>query len=180
MANRKLSIFATRSDLECLLGTVERKREVEYVISGLNDAAVVERLPSLLNTPNLGRATNGASNLEIGYLVVDKSENVGIRKVRQRRGGMKYAIDQVANPKSVAFAPGGVFNNTTLIAGHVGSASVHPVSLELFQLFAREIRQQFQLVKSFYVGKEAREWLNSGQRLTTSVKSPTVYDLTPD
>jgi hypothetical protein len=150
------------------------------VVAGLFDSPNVEPQESLLGNPNLGSMTVGDANHEADYLVFTRGISIEVRPVPQRRGGIKYAVDQLANPKTIAFRPGGAFGQACLIAGQVGTASDDPNSLELFQLFSKQTRHQFAKIKSSFVGKEAGELLDKGWRLTANAKSPTLYDLKRD
>jgi len=170
--------FATKFDLETLLRAIESKRELQYVRAGLFDVSALNHQPSLLNDSNFGNCTEGDSVQEVRYLVADRNVPFEIRPVPQHNGGTKYAIDQKANPKTIVFRPGGVFNNTAVIAGDAGTISDDAASLALFQLFSKDIKRQFQKIKSDYMGNEAVTLFDKGWRLTSSVKSPPLYDLT--
>lgn len=180
MAKNQLSFFATKADLESLLRTLESKRRLQFVAAGLLDSPSVEPMQSLLAAHNLGHMDVGDANQAAGYLVASREISIEVRPVPQQRGGVKYAVDQLANPATIAFRPGGSFGEMCLIAGQVGTASDNPSSLELFQVVSKEIRHRFAKIKSFYVGKEAGELLDKGWRLTANAKSPTVYDLKRD
>ena len=90
---------------------------------------------------------------------------------------MRFAFDQLLNPRSIAFRPAGMFEDRAVIAGRAGTATSDPASLELFELFAKQIRHAFSRIKSFHVGTEAERLMASGRRLTTSIASPAQYDL---
>ncbi len=177
MARNQQSFFATKADLESLLREVESKRQLQFVETGLFDSPSVQPVYSLLGAPNLGHLAAGDHNQGPCYLVASREISIDVRPVPQRRGGTKYAVDQQENPKTIAFRPSGVFGENCLIDGQVGTISDDPNSLELFQLFLKEMRRQFTKVKEFYVGKEAGELLDKGWRLTGNAKSPTLYDL---
>jgi ATP phosphoribosyltransferase regulatory subunit HisZ len=180
MAKNQLSFFATKADVESLLRAVESKRQLQFVLTGLFDSPNVEKMQSLLAARNLGHMDVGDANQRAGYLVASREISIEVRPVPQQRGGVKYAVDQLANPTTIAFRPGGSFGERCLIAGEVGTTSDNPNSLELFQAFSKEVRHQFAKIKPFYVGKEAGELLDKGWRLTTNAKSPTLYDLKRD
>jgi hypothetical protein len=180
MAKNQLSFFATKADLESLLRTIESKRQLQFVVTGVFDSSNVEPMQSLLAARNLGHMDVGDANQAAGYLVASREIAIEVRPVPQHRGGVKYAVDQLANPTTIAFRPGGSFGEKCLIAGQVGTASDNPSSLELFHTFSKEVRHQFTKVKSFYVGKEAGELLDKGWRLTANTKSPGLYDLKRD
>jgi hypothetical protein len=92
---------------------------------------------------------------------------------------VRYAVDQLANPKTVVLQPGGQFEGC-IIAGQLGTVSDDPTSLELFRFISKQVRRLFTKVKAFYVGKEASELLGRGWRLTANVKAPPLYDLKRD
>lgn len=180
MSKNQLSFFATKADLDLLLRKLESARQFQYVLTGLFDSPSTVPMQSLLDASSLGCVALGDINQSPGYLVAGREISIEVRPVPQRRGGVKYAVDQTANPKTIAFRPGGVFDETCLIAGQVGTASDDSSSLELFQSFSKEIRHQFTKIKSFYVGKEAAALLDKGWRLTANAKSPALYDLKRD
>jgi hypothetical protein len=180
MSRNQLSFFATKADLEPLLRKVESERQLQFVETGLFDSPSVEPIHSLLGAPNLGHLSVGDHNQGTCYLVASREIFIEVRPVPQRRGGFKYAVDQQANPKTIAFRPSGAFGENYLIDGQVGTISDDPSSLILFQLFRKEMRCQYMKLKEFYVGKEAGELLDKGYRLTANAKAPALYDLKRD
>ncbi|UPK06938.1 hypothetical protein [Bradyrhizobium sp. 170] len=180
MPKNQLSFFATKADLESLLKSVESERALQFVPAGLFDSSRIEPRQSLLDVANLDGLAVDHTNHQPRYLISDLGIPIEVRPVAQRTGEIKYAVDQLANPKTVALQPGGAFGESCLIAGQMGTASDEASSLELFQSFSKRIWHQFAKVKSFYVGKEAGELLDKGWRLTTNAKSPATYDLKRD
>jgi len=180
MPRNQLPFFATKDDLASLLRAVDSEQSLQFVLTGLFDSPVVEPMESLLGVSNLGSVAVGDANHEPAYLVARRGIPIEVRPAPQRRGGVKYAMDQLANPETIAFRTGGAFGETCLIAGQVGTASDHPSSLELFKLFSKQIRHRFTKIKSFYVGREAGELFGKGWRLTANAKAPSLYDLKRD
>lgn len=180
MPRNQLSFFATKDDLESLLRAVESEQPLQFVIAGLFDSPNIEPMESLLGVSNLGSVAVGDANHEPAYLVARRGVPIEVQPVPQRRGGVKYSLDQLANPKTIAFRTGGTFGETCLIAGQVGTASDDSGSLELFKLFSKQIRHRFTKVKSFYVGREAGKLFDNGWRLTANPKAPSLYDLKRD
>src|ERR1051325_1834555 len=180
MAKNQLSFFATKADLESLLRTLESKRQLQFMMTGLFDSPKVEAIQSLFAVPDLGQVDVGDANQAVVYLVANRGSIIEVRPVPQQRGGVKFAVDQIANPTTIAFRPGGAFGEICLIPGQVGTTSDDRSSLELFHAFSKEVRHQFVKVRAFYVGKEAGELLDKGWRLTAHAKSPAAYDLKRD
>jgi hypothetical protein len=178
MARNQISFFATKDDLLSLLRAVESERRLQVVVGGMFDEMPdVKAQDSLLGSLDLESTTSTISSAN--YLLFAPGTSVEIRRVEQRRGGVRYAVDQLANPKTVGLRPGGQFEGC-IIAGQLGTASDDPSSLELFRFISKQARRLFTKVKAFYVGKEASELLDKGWRLTTDVKSPPLYDLKRD
>lgn len=88
-----------------------------------------------------------------------------------------YAVDQVNNPQTIALQTGGRHGEYQLIAGQIGTVGNGAQSDELYAIFAKNIRKQFEKIKSFYVGPEAVSMLDAGIRLSATPKSPQAYDL---
>lgn len=169
--------FATKRDLESLLAAIEVMKPLRYTRTGLFPCREVSSANSFAEIPNLGAITSEDYIAGDSYLVTPASAQVAIREVTQDRGGKLFAVDQQANPHSVAFWPGGEFQSFAILAGQVGTLGEDPMSKEIVSLFAREIRQRFERIKSSFVGAEATRLLDAGYRLTTSVKRPKGYDL---
>src|SRR5690242_12457732 len=154
MARNQQSFFATKADLESLLRIVESEGKLQFVETGLFDSPDVQPIRSLLGVPGLGHLLVGDHNQGPCYRVANEVVPITSRPVPQRRGGMKYAVDQDGNPKTIAFRPSGTFGDNVLIDGQVGTVSDNPSSLALFHLFRNEMRRQFTKVQEFYVGEE--------------------------
>lgn len=172
-----ISFFATSADLRALLASIEARAELQYVEAGLFDEERRNILSSLTSLASLGTATAGDSNRELTYLVSQRSGDVNVRAVAQRRGGTKYAVDQLNNPHAIVFRPGGTHSGTILIAGMVGTVNETPTAMELMKMFSQEIKSHFARVKEYWVGPDAFQRLQSGARLTSSIAAPTEFDL---
>jgi hypothetical protein len=177
MPRYQLSFFGTREDLEDILRPIEASRQLEFVRTGTFEAPSSESTPSLLGARDLGVASAGETHMAATYLVVNRGSQVRFRPIEQRKGGVRYAVDQLENPESIVFRPGGTYGESTIIAGQVGTGSERSEALELYRTFEREIRRRFSKIRSFYVGRNAAELLDKGWRLTVNEKSPQLYDL---
>jgi len=175
--SKSIHFFATKRDLEAVLTKVESQRSLKYTEAGMFDSPETRTFVSGSQIPNLGLAPSGDNNLEPFWLITDANAKVQIEVVPQRRGGTRYGIDPGLNPESLVIWPGGIFEESCVIAGQVGTAKMNHISIELANLVAREIRRQFKRIKSFFVGPEAEQLLDAGYRLTTSVKSPRECDI---
>src|SRR5947209_3009876 len=109
--SKNLSPFlATKNDLAKLLGHVMTVRSLQFVMCGLFDSPYVQSVPSVsMSDP----ATN--------YLVADRDLVVELRAVPQRNGRQKFAVDQLANPKTIVLRSGGLTEKRCLVAGQFGT-----------------------------------------------------------
>src|SRR5262245_22046120 len=109
----QLAFFGTATDLAAVLARVEAARPLQYAAAGLFDSqGDAGPFPSGTDTIN----TSPDASQSPCYLVLPSSERLVHRSVPQRRGGAKYAVDQLANPKSVALRVGGVYRDDCLLA----------------------------------------------------------------
>jgi hypothetical protein len=175
--SKSIAFFAANKDLKSVAAAVEAGRQLQYILAGLFDTPDVPRAGSVEDIDSFGVAQKGDQAQERSYLVAPAASMVSVREVPQRRGGVKYAIDQMQNPATVVVRPGGRFGDVAVISGQVGTATDDVNAMELFKSFEREIKRRFAKVKSYYVGPSAKELMESGVRLTASVRSPAEYDL---
>jgi hypothetical protein len=180
LKSKSVHFFATASDLKSLLAAIELERPLQYVQAGMFDTPETMVIASGLQIPNLGFAPSGDHNHEPFWLITDANTTVEFEIVPQRRGGTRYGIDPGLNPESIVLWPGGLFENSIVVAGQVGTAMLNPTSLELLNLFVREFRRQFNRIKSFFVGPEAERLFDGGYRLAHSVTSAAECDLSRD
>jgi hypothetical protein len=171
------NIFATRDDLVPVLQEVELRHALKYLECGLFGDAERPVFHSSSELENLGISVAGDSNLEPTFLVLRSQASLKVREVLQRRGGIKYAVDQMNNPESIALKPGGRYGDSAIIAGMVGTVHHDKVAGELMAAFLKAFKARFTRVKSYMVGPEALKLLNLGFRLTKSISSPREFDL---
>jgi hypothetical protein len=164
---KQIPLFATEKDLLDILQSGSQKCPIEFVVAGLFD-----------QKSQIVRRTFDHLRPSTGYLIFHEATPLAHRAVVQRNGGEKYAIDQIANPHSISLWFGGLHENVRLVASQIGTATNSDKSHELHSLFLALVRQQFELIKSYYVGPEAVKLLDRGIRLTLTAKSPEAYDLT--
>jgi hypothetical protein len=159
--------FATRADMEPGLEAVEAQRPLQYVLRGLFEARQHEVVYSAVAIPDLGFGRVGNPIVENRYLVLDSGLEIKVREVPQRRGGVRYAIDEVANPTAMIFVPGALCEGKEgrcLTVGEVIATS-DPRSHELYRHFVPQLVQGFKKIKSYYVGPEAQRLFQEGVRL---------------
>lgn len=180
MKSKQIMFFTLLEDIEIIIRYFESAIEIKYYKTGLLDSKNIPTYNSLLNAPNVGYTLSGDWNRIDEYLITKKNTSLNIEEVPQRVGGIKYAIDQGNNPKSIELKIGGIYKKieNVIVAGRVATISEDPDSIELFKLLSTKIKREFKKIGTFYVGKSAEKKLNEGWRLVTNEKSPREYDLT--
>jgi hypothetical protein len=177
MAKKLIQFFATKEDVLLIAEWVESRRQLKYAPTGLFAEERVENYEHISEFPNLGVATSeNAINCDC-YAAIDRSREIKVRRILQNSGEVRYAVDQLENPQSVAFQPGGFWSSEIMLYGRVGCASDDGVGVEIFKLFSAAIRNQFIRTKAFYVGPRAHKCATLGCRLAIGADSPPGFDL---
>ena len=169
--------FATASDLLPGLARFEQLHPVQYVETGLFDVRATRVWSSGSAIPNLGRAPSGQAITESTFLVMLRQSQLAIREVPQRAGGVKFAIDQLENPDSTVFWPGGLFAPDVLVSGRIATIGATDTARILQKAMVQSVTRKFRRIGMFWLGPDAVKLFEAGARLTTSVKNPPEYDL---
>lgn len=178
MKRHQTQIFGTRGDLEAGIRAFELQEQVKYVLLQLRTIPKFEEFASLLDVSSLGLNTTGDHMTGEQYLIVSKEADVRFETVPQKKGGIHYFVNQLINPDSIVFSPGGLYKNESLICGHIGTVCNERRSLELYKTFEGLVTKGFRRIGNYRVGREASHMMNQGIRMITmSVREPPEYDL---
>lgn len=177
MPSKQLNFYATFKDLETILEQFEAQERVTYVRTGLFDSDIPIFVGTFRAINDLSVSTDGDANHIPGYLVVANRDQVTARKVPQRGGGDKFAIDQSQVPDSLYFQSGGVYPGKIIVPGRIGIVHLTSVSKRLYDSFAKLLVRHFTKIKSYYVGQEALDLWQNGMRLSLSLKASKDIDL---
>ncbi len=170
--------FATADDLIPVFERVEAKHRLVYTLCGLFPSEERSSVSSGAAIPTLRSPAPHPSAIACPqYLVTAVGQRIIFRDSPQKSGGVRYAVDQLANPDSIIVQPGGLYPPEVLLNGRVGSASSTPFAAQLHRAFTSAIGKLFKHVRAFYVGTQAYELWQRGYRLTAAVQSPREYDL---
>lgn len=175
------NFYATTDDLLPVFELVEKKHLVAYTKTGLFHEEFQTSFPKGSTLPTLAKPVNVESAVTgPAYLVTEREIAVRSREVHQLDGSRKYAIDQLLNPDSIVIEHGGLCASNVLISGRVATVSNTPAALRIQRAFTAAMSKSFTRVKAYWVGPQAMILLQKGARLTSDVRSPKEYDLTPD
>jgi hypothetical protein len=177
MPAKQMSFYATYDDICKVLEQFEAEEHVVYVLTGLFDADTPQVIETYRAINSLSISVDGDANHVPGYLIVGEAHQVSLRKVPQRTGGNKFAVDQSLIPDSLYFQSGGTFADKIIVPGKIGIAHQATVSRKLYGVFARIMAKNFSKVKSYYVGQEAYALWQTGMRLGLSLKASAEIDL---
>jgi hypothetical protein len=170
--------FATGSDLAPGLVAVEARHAIQYVRAGIFEEATPRIYRSFAEIEDLGVNRSGHHLNDEPYLVMPSGEAVEVREIPQRRGGVRYGVDQLGNQRSIVFRPGGVHGADYLICGHVGTASTLREMARLAEQFSRSVTSGFRQIGAYRVGADALDLAGRGVRLITiSTREPVEQDL---
>jgi hypothetical protein len=180
MTSKQTMFFSTSSDIKPILKNIEELYKIQYYKMGMFDNTKdIMNYKSFSLIDKLGFTIYGDWNLIDRYLIIQQKAVLNIRDVHQRKGGIKYVVDQVVNAASIEFKMGGIYTekNDVLVAGRIATASNGEFSNKLYKSFATMVKEQFRRVGSFYVGNEALEKLKAGWRLVTNEQLSKEFDL---
>jgi hypothetical protein len=174
---RQIHFFALKEDLLPVLEAFERAGPLKYVRMGQSPTPDYEGFTYGGDIPNLGKAsTDSAASCE-SFLVTGRDMPVTVRPIKVA-GVERYAIDQLVNPYTITFTPGGIWGEDVVLNGRVATVSDSAQAQELMKRFNSAIKNHFSKVKAFLVGPKALVLLNAGKRLTAAAQSPREFDLT--
>lgn len=114
------------------------------------------------------------------YLILRDEDDLINREVLQRKGGIKFAVDQLENNNSLVLFLGGLYKEEAIIASKIVSISKDLFPKEFMKELSKYLKKEFVNVNGFYVSKSALDFYRKGVRLTTDAKSSNLYDLKID
>jgi hypothetical protein len=177
MPRKGIFFFATKSDMESGLEKIESELSIRYTRLGLFDSPELVEYKSFKDLPDFGLSLQGTKNSQPIYLVYPSNFNVVVKEVPQRRGGIKYSVNDMDKEMEgcFRFVPSGEYAGEYIIPGEF-SPGLSDFSTSLNKIFRKEFLKNYKKVKSYCVGPEAFQKLNSGIPLTPSYKAkPEMY-----
>lgn len=180
MGAKRVNFFCCKDDLLFIMQNIEKSVKLKYAAGGMyssiND---VKLYTTLLDYEDLGIHRSG-EHQDGFFLVVEATSEITFEECRLFDGSIRYAVNQLKNPDSIIFHPGGLYKDKFLVHGQVSTIGTGSNARTLMKIFQKEIKRQCpKRSGGFYYYSEGVEHLyNNGVRLITiSVKSPTEYDL---
>jgi hypothetical protein len=170
----QIRFFATEHDLIPVLDAFE---EIKYVRYGSYDTPAPEWYPSAMAIPDLGVASNESAVNCTTFLVCREIDSLRPRQVGSLDSKKRYVFDQLINPDTITFSPGGLWREEILLYGTFASASNSLFSSQLLKVAGSALKKRCKKIKAFYVGPEAEGMLRTGKRLTIAEQASRSTDL---
>lgn len=177
MSSKQLHFYATYNDIEKVLQQLEAQQSVIYVLAGLFDYDCPKSFGTYRAINSLSVSPDGDLNRMPGYLIANQLHKILVRKVPQKDGRQRFAIDQYLNPETLYFQSGGLFANKIIVPGKIGTIHRTTDSKKLYDLFSKIMSEHFCKIRSYYVGPEAHGLWESGMRLGLSLNASRDLDL---
>lgn len=179
MGIKRVNFFCCKDDLILIIQNIEKSLKLKYVAGGVYSSINDVRLyTTLLDYENLG--THKSGEHQDGYfLIVEATSGITLDEFRLVDGSIRYSVNQLKNPGSIIFHPGGIYENRFLVHGQVSTISTSYIAQRLIKVFQKEIKRQCPKKNGvFYYSEEVKHLYDNGVRLITiSTKSPIEYDL---
>lgn len=176
--SKQIFYFAPKNDIVDIFKAIESNHSIKYTWAGLFDS-----VPPNINS--IDEFTGELDNLPYGdwirnqsFLITPKDYVIRIREVEQRKGGVKYAIDELRND-GLTLTPGGNYKKEAVIAGKLSTGSKSDFSNSILRDFKSIIKSNSIKKHGFYVTKGAIEKYSKGWRLTTEFRTTIEYDMNP-
>lgn len=174
---KHILFYALKEDILPVIEAVELKCTLKYFRAGQFSESNQQSFSRGGEIPNVGTASS-ESSINCETFLVTESANINIRPIQQTDGSVRFSVDQLLNPDSVAFTAGGIWRPDVILYGRVATASDSVKSQELMKLFNSAFRKQFKKIKAYWVGPKAHLLLDEGARLTIAAQSSRDFDLT--
>lgn len=173
-----INFCLTKVDLLEVIRNVEQSLPIKYVQTEIYLSEEVNQYFHLEEYDFLGVSQSGAVINGDSFLVLEKNSTLSVRCVLQNKGGKHYFVDQLENKDSVILRPGGIYQETYLICGQVGTISKSAVSQKIMRAFQKGIKAQcHKKVGRYYIGNNAATLYGQKRFITIDINEAKEYDL---
>lgn len=181
MAGKQLMFHATKEDLTPVLTDIESVFDIKYVKIGLFDENKVIQNNTFLEIEGLGYTEDSFYlSSPNSFMIVEKSNEVNVQGIPQRKGGILFSVDPTENPQSIELTIGGIYTKekNTLIMSRIGYVEENHFSESVYKELTKMIKKSFKKYGFMeWVGPEAEQKLKEGWRLVQDAKRSADYDL---
>ncbi|MDC6384617.1 hypothetical protein D2V93_02250 [Flagellimonas taeanensis] len=174
---KEIFLLETKEGLMKLLDFIESSFEIKYIRAGLLDEHPKTK-NSLTDKLELGIVDHKDWNFNEKYLILKQNDELHVREVPQKKGGIKYAIDQMKNADSLIISLGG-YNKTenAIIASKITTKNNTSFTNLFFKKLNEFLKANNKKVESFYIGADALIMAKEGTRLTEDARLEETHDI---
>ncbi len=177
MNGKEIIFLLTAEESFEIYHEIDSSTKVNFFQAGLFDDNNIKVYTSILELPHIGFVLTGDWLRNERYLILNKEAKLDVRAVPQKKGGIKYAVNQKTNFDSIIFKPSGIFQERIIVAGSVSTVWDTESALELYKMFSSKIKMKTRRIGSYFVGRKAEEKLKLGWRLVQDAGFSSEYDL---
>src|SRR5579864_6990315 len=105
----EIRFFALRDDILPVLKAVEQKSPLKYVRTGRFLTPQLQSFLRSADIPDIGKAASESAVGCESFLICDPALPINVRSVNQSNGVRSFHIDQLHNPDTITFSPGGLW-----------------------------------------------------------------------
>ncbi len=179
MASKQVLFWGTRSDVAPGLDRIEAKWPLVYCRCGLYTHPDPPVWRTWREIPNFGLPPRGSTRSDTNFLLLPSAHEIKFR-FGETNVGNRWYVDQLLNPRSVTFSPGGASEDGYVFPANPGTCKDEPESVQLYRGLCRELRKGFTKFNGCAVGPEALTLYRSGYRLISMhIHEKPEYDLNP-
>lgn len=176
MATGRTSIFfADTTDIHHLLICIEQENAYHFISMGSFEDKEIQKFNKISEVPGIGISNDGDDVSNHSFLVMNTGDEPYVRSVPQRKGGIRYIIDQQHNENSIIIRIGGRYKDA-IIASSIGTIHSNSISLSIFKTFEKYVKKM-KRTNQYFIGDAALKAFTNGVRLTRNYKSPIEYDV---
>jgi hypothetical protein len=150
----RLYFFATGADALLFLAPLEMELDVQYVEENRLVGPVPQRWKRADQVPGFGCASGDQEILCMPLLIMADSAEVVVAFTIMTDGDTRYDVYQSNNPESVLIRLGGMWQDGSLISGHLIGSSEKPFARKIMNAVRKGIRRSFVKVSDYWVGPE--------------------------
>ena len=109
--------------------------------------------------------------------MVQQDNEIIFKESKQCDGTSKFYLGQDDNVDSIVLWPGGLYNDDSLISGHIGTISNSLISKKIFKIFQKNIKKRCKLKIGRYYIDDTLQSMKKYRLVTMTVKEPLEYDI---
>ncbi len=162
-----------------ILISFQEKFQVKFIPMGLFlESEIPKEEQSIFDIEGLGKMESGDVVQALRVLTLPRDAELFIRRVPQRKGGTRFAIDLLQNPVAITIHLGGYFGENILLPGRITTLKGSLFAKQALTFIGKEIRKAFKhRAGVYYISANARQAYFNGYRLTPNIRQPLDYDL---